>query len=363
MIENHKHRTEAIKKLENYRFSGLHASHLGAIKSALDYLEIPCTVEKLFGLSGHGFMMAVDEELCRPNVGLPESKLYALSENLGIRVEGLHLYAEGIDFLQGQRDAWHKIKALIDQGIPVFAKELDLGNEASLIYGYDETGYYTHSWHDGNPHGSEVIPWDKIGLNYCPCLDCQNGYQQESLREQDAEQRDEDKGYLWINWVEKGVSKDELNSMKEMLDFVLHFNQLGEYQWEGVTFYTGLRAYEQWIKRLVDGSIEAFYMGYFSEIWFESRYYGYKFLAGLQADADAAFSRLGEPLERVVEHYDKIQKNFKRLTDLFPWMQARTPIQDRAKAEEAVRILRNIQKDEEAALPYFIELRDELDKI
>ncbi|SHE15086.1 Uncharacterised protein [Chlamydia abortus] len=57
---------------------------------------------------------------------------------------------------------------------PVFAKNIDIGNQTSIIYAYDEIGYFTHSWHTGYAHSEDVIPWNLLGLSLCPCINCVN---------------------------------------------------------------------------------------------------------------------------------------------------------------------------------------------
>ncbi|TFE28640.1 hypothetical protein [Cohnella luojiensis] len=78
----------AVVKLENFSFSGLDASQLGAIKSVADYYQIPLTSYKIYGMTGLAFLFILDEGMVQPNAGPPEPEIFRLTRNLG-DTEGL----------------------------------------------------------------------------------------------------------------------------------------------------------------------------------------------------------------------------------------------------------------------------------
>lgn len=160
--------------LESYRFSGFHKSYIGALKSCADYLKVHCSSAWIYGMTGSAFITVVDKDLAAPNIGEPEQEIFDLAAHLGLQIRGFHTFADQVDFPRLQREAWDAARSALNEGLPVFAKELDLGNETSLIYAYDDAGYYTHSWHGGDGHegADDVIPWSKLGRNYCPCTQC-----------------------------------------------------------------------------------------------------------------------------------------------------------------------------------------------
>lgn len=167
--------TNKMASLEHYRFSGFNKSHIGALKSCLDYLNIPCSSAWVYGMTGNAFITVVDEQVSAPNIGEPEEEFFKLARHVGLDIRGFNTFADKTEFGRLQREAWDAARSALDRGLPVFAKELDLGNETSLIYAYDDEGYYTHSWHAGDGHEGfdDVIPWTELGRNFCPCAACQ----------------------------------------------------------------------------------------------------------------------------------------------------------------------------------------------
>ncbi|MBO7744394.1 hypothetical protein I8J29_09325 [Paenibacillus sp. MWE-103] len=86
-------------QLENYKFSGIDASLVGAIKSIADYYQIPLTTSWIFGMTGLAFLHVLDEDLVEPNGGPPEPEVLNLVRNIGLEIDGLHVYAERVDFI------------------------------------------------------------------------------------------------------------------------------------------------------------------------------------------------------------------------------------------------------------------------
>src|SRR5690606_38671145 len=150
------------------------ASLVGSIKSVADYYEIPLTTTWIYGMTGVAFLHIVDEKSIEPNGGPTEPDVFNLVRNLGIEINGLHVYAHGEMFRNLLAEAWEKARLAINSKQPVFAKNLDIENQTSVIYAYDDHGYYTHSWHTGYDHSEDVIPWTSLGLSRCACINCVN---------------------------------------------------------------------------------------------------------------------------------------------------------------------------------------------
>lgn len=119
-------------QLENYKFSGLDASLVGAIKSVSVYYGIPLTTTWIYGMTGLAFVHVLDEHLVEPNGGPAEQEVFPLARNIGVEVQGLHVHAEGDQFHNLQKDAWEKAKLAINNKQPVFAKNLDIESVQSL---------------------------------------------------------------------------------------------------------------------------------------------------------------------------------------------------------------------------------------
>lgn len=339
----------AVKALDDYHFSGFHASHIGAIKSCLDYYNVDCSPSWVFGMTGHAFLMVVDEKMTDPNVGLPEEAFFTLAHNLGLDIQGFHTIASGGSFRQLQLEAWNLTRQAIDQGYPVFAKELDLGNETSIIYAYGDEGYFTHSWHGGTGHdgADNEIPWTMLGKNYCPCEVCREKPPGPSTAVYAGARKDDrEEGLISLHWAKLADPASGARAFKDALNLVLTFNQTNEYQWGNGVFYSGIRAYEHWIHVVQSGRISGFYMGYYADIWHESRHHAAMFLQ----EAQVRMEGLAEEIARPLELYRSIKEAYKSLNELFPWMQPNSPIEDPFRRKEAVQLLTHIMELEKEAL-------------
>ncbi|XEC94179.1 hypothetical protein AB6A23_23135 [Paenibacillus tarimensis] len=343
-------------KLDGYRFSGFHKSHIGALKSCLDYFNIPVSSAWIYGMSGNAFMTVVDDRLSAPNIGEPEEEMFTLARHLGLDIRGFHTFADKIEFERLQREAWAKARSALDQGLPVFAKELDLGNETSVVYGYDDTGYYSYSWHGGNGHeGSDnAIPWSKLGRNYCPCASCRERERSGEWANDGVYTGDpEEGGFISLHWVSPVEPSDDRTALRAALALALNHNKRGTYKWGGRTFYSGAAAFDRWMDSLRSNTIHGFYMGYFTDICHESRRFAHLFLSEA---ADRFDGVLSEELGRASEHYRQIQEAFRSLNQLFPWSQPHAPIEDPDRRREAIEALAGIRGLE-------IEAHDILEKL
>jgi len=54
-------------KLENYGFSGLDSSQIGAVKSVADYYQMSLTPTEILGFTGLAFLNVFDENFVQPN--------------------------------------------------------------------------------------------------------------------------------------------------------------------------------------------------------------------------------------------------------------------------------------------------------
>lgn len=335
-----------LKQLQGYDFAGFHASHIGALKSCAGYYGMDITPAWIFGMTGQAFLMIIDEHWVSPNVGLPEEDNFALAANIGLRIQGRHSIETGESLRQGQREAWEQARSALDRDQPAFAKEIGLGNETSLVYAYGERGYYTKSWHGGTGHegADQVIGWDTLGLDYCPCEQCA-GRQPGPSTDIYLGRGRKDGGLLSMHWAEKSEPAVPREALKAALAFALAFNEKGEYEYGTGRFFTGLRAVDQWLTGIRSAEITGFYMGYYADIWHESRHYAALFLEEAQGRIEGA----DEEFEAALQVYKLIRDAYSRLTGLFPWMQPRKPIEDPFRRREAIGLLSEIKALEEKA--------------
>ncbi|WP_309119321.1 hypothetical protein [Paenibacillus sp.] len=346
--------------LEGYRFAGMHRSCVGAVKSCLGYYGSSETAAWIYGVTGGAFLIIVDEALSAPLIGEPEGSMYALSKHLGLDIQGIcATAADGSAFEALQREAWGMARNALDRGVPAFAKELDLGNETSLIYSYDETGYYTHSWHSGpglHEGADGVVPWTMLGRSYCPCAACRREADSGGERKRVFRGLPENGGFVSLHVAEEGDRSDDRTALAAALRFATEWSSRSAYEWGGRTFYSGGAAYDRWIGAVRSGSIEAFYMGYFVDIMHESRRYAQQFLAEaaerLEGD-DAMAKRLAV----AAEHYKKVSGLYRTLEQMFPWMQPHAPIADAERRQHAIELLERIKRLDEEGWAMLEEMR------
>ncbi|REE83895.1 hypothetical protein A8990_11674 [Paenibacillus taihuensis] len=333
--------SHAIVKLDNYRFSGLDSSLVGAIKSVTDYYGLPLTASWIYGMTGLAFLFVLDENMTEPNGGPPVPKVLRLARNIGVDIEGFHVYADGEEFTRLQQEAWDKAREAIAAGQPVFAKNIDIRNQFSVVYGYDDNGYYRYNWHTGYELSEDVIPWNLLGLSRCTCIHCVNN------RERAEAGGDITGGLVSLHCGRAVEAEDDHASFKQALEFVIAINEQGTYQceWSGKTYLVGERAYERWLEGLADGSLSQYFFSLFIEILNESRSHAVQFLTEVRERLAESNQALIDELTRT---YNEISAKFSILRDTYPYTEP--PEHEVKESEWCALTLSEIQTLEKQAL-------------
>ncbi|MBS4196314.1 hypothetical protein [Lederbergia citri] len=327
-----------IVSLENYNFSGLDASLIGAIKSVIDYYQLPLTTSWIYGMTGYAFLHVLDEEMVKPNIGPPEPEIFKLIRNLGIDINGFHDYAEGEDFKNLQAVAWEKAKLAIRSKQPVFAKNIDIRNQTSVVYAYSDIGYYTKSWHTGYEHSEDVIPWKALGLGLCPCINCVNSRKESKFVTPTG-------GLISLHWAKPIEAVDELKAFKEALEFVIHLNEEGIYKWEGKAYFVGQKAYERWLTAIENNAINKYYFSLFIEILNEGRHHAAKFLAEIKEKFAFIDKQL---IDDGITTYSAITSRYKMLNEMYPYEEP--PVIELNEKERCITIVKELMDLENKAL-------------
>lgn len=333
-----------LVKLENYRFSGLDASLVGAVKSVADYYGVSLSSSWIYGMTGIAFLHIVDEHMAEPNGGPPEPEVFRLVRHIGIEMEGLHVHAEGDDFRRLQAEAWDKARLAINDKLPVFAKNIDIGNQTSVIYAYDDAGYYTYSWHTGYDHSEDVIPWDGLGLSLCPCINCVNN-------RLSTETVSPAGGLISLHWAKPIQAAHPSVALQEALQYVIRLHEEGSYTWAGKTYYVGPRAYERWLNALENDEVDKYFFSLFIEILNEARSHAVRFLTEIQAAVQDLPSHL---VDEGIRIYNDIALQYKTLRDMYPYEEPR--VRELKQKERCAEILMKVMKLEEKAFAVLREL-------
>ncbi|PWV97362.1 hypothetical protein DFQ01_1214 [Paenibacillus cellulosilyticus] len=301
-------------KLENYIFSGLDSSVVGAVKSVADYYQIPVTASRIYGMTGLAFLHVLDDDMVEPNGGPPDPEVYRLARNIGFNIEGFHTTAEGEEFTRLQAEAWDRARQAISAGQPVFAKNIDIRNQTSVIYAHDDIGYYRYNWHTGYENSEDVIPWNSLGLGQCPCIHCVND------RKSSGTLTDQSSGLISLHWGEPIQSADERTSLKEALEFVIRLNEQGSYQSFGKSYLVGSQAYEKWLSALESNKLDKYFFSLFIEILFEARSHAITFLTELKGNLDHLNSGI---IDELIHTYTEIASKYKVLKETYPYTEPR----------------------------------------
>ncbi|QHW31345.1 hypothetical protein GZH47_11145 [Paenibacillus rhizovicinus] len=324
--------TELVK-LGQYRFSGLDASLVGAMKSAADYYRMPLTAAWIYGMTGLAFLHVLDENMAEPNGGPLEPEVFRLARNIGLDIQGIHVYAEGETFARLQAEAWEKAKQAMYASRPVFAKNIDIRNQTSVIHAIDDTGYYTYTWHTGYEHSEEVIPWNLLGLSRCPCIHCVLDRQSSATEEV----TDSSAGLISLHWTNPIQAADEEASFKEALEFVIRLNEKAAFQWSGRTYLVGSKAYEHWLTAVENRTLDKYMFSLFVEILTEARNHAVAFLAELRGVLKQVNPALVDELMLI---YSEMASEYQILKGMYPYSEPRE--HELTQHERCAEILRGI---------------------
>ncbi|MFF2091045.1 hypothetical protein [Paenibacillus sp. NPDC058174] len=339
MPDRYKTNIHAVQSLKDYKFSGLDASLVGAVKSAADYYRIDVSTAWLYGITGNAFLHILDENLKEPNGGEVEPDVFRLVRNIGIDIQGLHQYANGEHLLQLQKEMWEKAKLAIHAGKPVFAKNLDINNQTSLITAYDEAGYYTDSWHTGEKLAENVIPWTDLGFGRCTCINCVQSRDKAEISPLPVDR------LISLHWATSAPAADPYIAFKETLAYAIRLNNEEQYTTAGKTYTVGHKAYQKWLASLKAGEVDAYYFSLFIEVLGEARRYAVQFLTEAQEKLPALDPSL---LDDSIAIYNQIAANYSILETMYPYSEP--PVRELKEKERCIELISGIMHLEKKAL-------------
>lgn len=325
----------AVKTLEELKFSYCDYTLVGSLKACFDYLGMGVLDDWLYGMTGVAFLMVTDKKVSPDAVayGYEPGMVFRLAENLGVRVRGIHRVEDPLDRDALIESAWSHARRAIDNGFPCFSFEIDEQHEHAIIFGYDETGYLTHGWHQ---RGKRPIPWAKLGQKMCPCENC------EELRKSNVVPT---KNFIDLHWVEPGPKEDPAKAFEQMLSFVLavSFDRLWVYK----GFDAGLGAYDNLIQATEVGTAIGKHLGYNLSAWSETRGHAPVFLEKVREHLDGD---VDGPLERAIVAYREVAECLKEASALYPWRQPMEPIGVNKTSREATGLLKKAKDAEDRGL-------------
>jgi hypothetical protein len=311
-----------MKKLENLKWQGRWVSDLACLKSCLDYLGINVSDGWLYGVSGNAFALNIHQELCPSGpTAWKKERVYELAENLGCKIRTLRAFKGQKDFPERQKAAWEEVKKAIDEGLPCYGWELDIP-EYYVINGYDGEDYL----YSGCTQEQGSKPWKELG--------------------------DSGIGMLEIHIVSPAESADDEQAVRQGLEFAIeHTKEPGKYTINNL-YKCGLDGYNQWIKALDNGRINAGGMEYNVQVWAECKQNASAFLK----EAKERINSNGQTLfDEAIQCFEVVAQEFGRLQGLFVFNpnDYDKQITDKERLGQASQSLQKAREAEARALKEF----------
>ncbi|MFD2611580.1 hypothetical protein [Paenibacillus gansuensis] len=248
-----------------------------------------------------------------------------------------------------QSEAWEKAKQAITVKQPVFAKNIVNENQTSVIYAYDNVGYYTQHWHSGYENSEDVIPWNLLGLSQCPCINCVN------YRKLNNQMVNFESGLISLHWATPIEPGDEVTTLKTALGFVIRLNEQESYMWSEKKYYIGSKAYEKWLNALESEAVDKYFFSLFVEILYEARSHAVKFLTQLKG----RIAGLNEQtINEGINIYSKVASRYKTLKEMYPYEEP--PQSEIKQKEQCITIVKELYQLESDCYKFLKEIHASL---
>lgn len=296
------------RTLEGLRWRPRWVSHLGCVKSCLDYLGLDVSDAWLFGATGHAFIINMHDVVCPSGpTAWNNEMLRKLGKNVGYESRGLSAERGGADFDGKRKLIWDNTKLALDNDLPTYGWELDVP-EYYVVYGYDDVGYYYSG--PGCCDGAGPKPWQELG--------------------------ETDIGVLEVYSILKGEAADDHTTVKEALAFALAFAESPS-EWVFPKYKAGLAGFDKWIKALEDGTANGHGAAYNAAVWLECR----EFAAAFLKEAKERLSEAAGPFDEAIGHYEAVAENLKKVAELFPFVgREEGHVKDKERCAQAAAALR-----------------------
>jgi len=297
--------------LSEYRWQPAWTSHLGCLKAAAKYLNVPLSLGWLYGGTGHAFIINMHHTGCESGpTAWRIARIPNLANNLGMSVQGLWGSKSDKDFSAKKLRAYEAVKRALDNGMPCYGWELDIP-EYYCLTGYDNTGYY-YSGPTTGTASSGPKPWDELG--------------------------ETEIGMLEVYFVETGYSTDSRIVVKEALEFALeHAHDSDAWTYPG--YKSGLRGYDSWISATREEGQNVLGLAYNAAVWHECRHYAVEFLQ----EAKVRLEGCARPeLDRAIESYALVRDELALVKGIYPFPPNQS-VPNREYASEALTRARSAE--------------------
>jgi CubicO group peptidase (beta-lactamase class C family) len=335
-----------LAKHPEVRYSGIHRARslewethdnteMACLKACAKSFGIPLADAQLYGATGVGFLINIDERAEPKSVAVWNWRgAYELCRNLGFSVESIWMHKSDKEFPATQKLVWDRVRRAIDSGYACYGFDLHNGTR-SLIIGYDEIGYYDMGMDAEKGKGPAY--WYELG--------------QTSI------------GLLGMHFVRPVSSKVTFREMvKKSFQFVLEFSANSP-KWVPADCKAGPDGYARWISLLESGREDGNGVSINAAVYAEGRRFAVEFL-------EEAKLRLGPELrplfDEAIRHYRVAAQSLATVSQAFPndtpAAQRAANLKDPQRRKAAIQHLRAAKDAEVEGVKALASILERLEK-
>ncbi len=303
-------------QLANLAMPGYNTTLIGVVKGVLNYFALPASDGRVFGVSGHAFLLNIHPELCPsgPYCWDMSGFLWQI-RCLGVEMQPMGFYsAESSAEERGAVE--DRVRAQLDGGSPCSL----LNMEHQLITGYDDTGFFTaQPWAphvDFPPAHLTFGSWQELGAEI----------------------------HVSFFTFTKRKPAPEALAIRESLRYAVSLVDSATLHPEGGVYAGGLAAYDNWIGAIAQGAGNSHGNWWNGTVWSECR------------------QRAGQYFHEIAGSYPAIAPRATALaTDYSTLGHLLHRVSDKAlPADEQIALLREARELEARCIPLLAELAEEM---
>jgi CubicO group peptidase (beta-lactamase class C family) len=293
-------------------------TEMGCIKAAARSLGRDLSNAQLYGGTGVGFLINIDERAEAKSMAVWNwHGAYGLCPNLGFSIESIWMHKSNPAFYDTQKLVWNRVRSAIDSGYVCYGFDLD-NTIRTIILGYDKIGYYHTGWEAEK--GKGPLYWYELG--------------------------DTEIGLLGMHFVRPVAVEVPYSEMvKKALQFVLEFTDTPA-KWVPGDCAAGPAGFARWIALIESGKEDGYGLSYNGAELAEARGYAVAFLE----EAGSRSPDLAPLFAKASRHYQRAARELDALSHAFPHTapvaERNRNLQDPVKRAVAIRCLRAAREAE-----------------
>jgi len=322
-----------MRRTKNLEWEMRWETEMGCLKACAKSLGLALTDARLYGATGVGFLINVDERAEAKSMAVWNWRgAYELCRNLSFSVESIWSHKSNKEFPSIQKLVWDRVRQAIDSGYACYGFYLE-NPIRSLIVGYDDVGYYHQGWE--TEQGKGPVYWYELGQT--------------------------DIGLLGMHFVRPAPSNVPFReTVKKAFQFVLEFSANSK-QWVPADCKAGPEGYARWISLLESGKEDGYGVSYNAAELAEGRRFAVEFLEEAKATLGPA---LGPLFDRALQHYRLAAQNLGMMSQVFPHnvpaAQREANLKDRQRRQAAIQHLREAKDAEVEGLKALASIVEQL---